>query len=108
MRSQLGTMNTQPVEIKILDRLVRVNCPPGQEQALKDAANEFDQRLHRLAERTKVTNTEQLIAIAALNVCHELNDAKQALETVEDQVKQRTALMTAQLDKAVAVQGSQK
>jgi cell division protein ZapA len=101
-------MSTQPVEIKILDRLVRVNCPPGQEQALKDAASEFDQRLHRLAERTKVTNTEQLIAIAALNVCHELNDAKQSLETLQDQVTQRTALMTSQLDNAMAAQGSQE
>ncbi|SIO03594.1 cell division protein ZapA [Salinivibrio sp. ES.052] len=101
-------MNTQPVEIKILDRLVRVNCPPGQEQALKDAASEFDQRLHRLAERTKVTNTEQLIAIAALNVCHELNDAKEALEAVENQVEQRSTLMMSQLDNAIAVQSAQK
>ncbi|ODP98759.1 MULTISPECIES: cell division protein ZapA [Salinivibrio] len=101
-------MSTQPVEIKILDRFVRVNCPPGQEQALKEAASEFDQRLQQLAERTKVTNTEQLIAIAALNVCHELNEAKQSLVDVQDQVKQRSALMASKLDTAMATQGPRK
>ncbi|PCE68952.1 MULTISPECIES: cell division protein ZapA [Salinivibrio] len=101
-------MSTQPVEIKILDRFVRVNCPPGQEQALKEAASEFDQRLQQLAERTKVTNTEQLIAIAALNVCHELNEAKQSLVDVQDQVKQRSALMVSKLDTAMATQGPRK
>lgn len=101
-------MSTQPVEIKILDRFVRVNCPPGQEQALKEAASEFDQRLQQLAERTKVTNTEQLIAIAALNVCHELNEAKQSLVDVQDQVKQRSTLMASKLDTAMATQGRRK
>lgn len=65
-------MSAQPVDIQIFGRSLRVNCPPEQRNALNQAAEDLNSRLKDLKDRTRVNNTEQLIFIAALNVCHEL------------------------------------
>ena len=69
-------MSTKAVEIRILDRTMRVNCPAGEEKALINAARDFDKRLHELSQRTKVSNIEQLLTIAALNLSHEYHAEK--------------------------------
>lgn len=99
-------MSTQAVEIKILGRIMRVNCPVGQEEALQEAANDFDQRLQVLAERTKVTNTEQLLTIAALNICHELHAARKESAQHQAQMEQRIALLQSTIEDALIKHGS--
>jgi cell division protein ZapA (FtsZ GTPase activity inhibitor) len=68
---QEGGMSAQPVDIQIFGRSLRVNCPPEQQDALNMAADDLNQRLQDLKVRTRVSNTEQLVFIAALNVCHD-------------------------------------
>lgn len=51
-------MTSQAVQVQILGRAIKVNCPAGQEAALKEAAQDLDNRVNELSERTKVTNTE--------------------------------------------------
>lgn len=65
-------MSAQPVDIQIFGRSLRVNCPPEQRDALNQAAEDLNRRLKDLKDRTRVNNTEQLVFIVALNVCHEL------------------------------------
>ena len=43
---------------------------------LNQAADDLNQRLQDLKERTRVTNTEQLVFIAALNISYELTQEK--------------------------------
>ncbi|KLN97600.1 cell division protein ZapA [Moellerella wisconsensis] len=69
-------MSAQPVDLQIFGRSMRVNCPPEQQEALLLAADELEQRLQDLKNRSGVTNTEQLVFIVALNVCHELAQEK--------------------------------
>lgn len=69
-------MTSQAVQVQILGRAIKVNCPAGQEAALKEAAQDLDNRVNELSERTKVTNTEQLLTITSLNICYELHAAK--------------------------------
>ena len=69
-------MSSQAVQVQILGRAIKVNCPSGQEAALKEAAKDLDNRVNELSERTKVTNTEQLLTITSLNICYELHMAK--------------------------------
>ncbi|SES89650.1 cell division protein ZapA [Thorsellia anophelis DSM 18579] len=65
-------MTTQRVDISVFGRSFRVNCPTEQKEALELAALDLDTRLTELKNRTGVSNVEQLVFIAALNVCHEL------------------------------------
>ncbi len=69
-------MSAQPVDIQIFGRSLRVNCPPEQRDALNQAAEDLNQRLQDLKVRTRVTNTEQLVFIAALNISYELTPGK--------------------------------
>lgn len=69
-------MSNQAVEIEILGKKTKVNCPLGQQQALIQAAKDLNYRLTEMAGRTNVNNSETLLTIAALNVCYELQELK--------------------------------
>ncbi|WP_086983030.1 cell division protein ZapA [Vibrio aphrogenes] len=88
------------MEVEILGKLTRVNCPPGQEDALHAAANELNRRLNQMTERTKVHNIEQLLIIAALNACYEVQDLESKLGD-NQKVTQRLEMLSQRLDKAL-------
>ncbi len=71
-------MSFKPIGIKVFGRSLKVNCPQEQLEALHQAAEELDNRLHELKNRTGVNNAEQLVFIVALNICHELEQERQA------------------------------
>lgn len=87
-------MNEKPIDIQILGRTLRINCPNHQKDALNKAVEDLTQRLQDLKIRTKVTNSEQLIFITALNICHEL--AQEKLKTIEYSTQVKNYLMTIQ------------
>ncbi len=70
-------MSNQAVDVEILGKITRVNCPAGQEDSLVNAAKDLDRRLKEMADRTKVTNEVKLLTIAALNICYELQTYQQ-------------------------------
>ncbi|HBV77287.1 MULTISPECIES: cell division protein ZapA [Vibrio] len=88
------------MEVEILGKLTRVNCPPGQEEALHAAASELNQRLKQMTERTKVHNIEQLLTIAALNACYEVKALQKEMSDNEH-LTQRIAHLNEALDKAL-------
>ena len=94
-------MSTQAVEIEVLGRKLKVNCPAGQEDALREAAADFDQRLKDMSERTKVTNTEQLLMFAGLNVCNEMHSERKEHKGNASNFSNRINLLTETLDKAL-------
>nr|WP_086940280.1 cell division protein ZapA [Thaumasiovibrio occultus] len=94
-------MSMQAIDIKIMGKSLKVNCPSGQEQALVAAANEFDSRLQALAERSKITNTEQLLMFAALNICHELQDEKKARQGTDWELTNRLGQMEDKLNRSL-------
>ncbi|MGL5407556.1 MAG: cell division protein ZapA, partial [Shewanella sp.] len=65
-------MSTEAVEIVILGRTYKVSCPLGQQDALRQAAEQLTDKLADLRQRAKLTSNEQLAVMAALNFCHEL------------------------------------
>ncbi len=95
-------MSNQAVEVEILGKLTRVNCPPGQEAALKNAALELDRRLKSMSEKTQVLNTEKLLTIAALNACYELQESQKVSSTELDSIENKMAQWTQQLDAALS------
>ncbi|MGB2078917.1 MAG: cell division protein ZapA [Vibrio sp.] len=94
------------MEVAILGKVVRVNCPEGQEDALNSAADDLNQRLNQMTERTKVQNkvhnVEQLLAIAALNACYELQTLNQAKDAqavaLEKKVQQLSQVLESALE----------
>ena len=98
-------MSAQPVDIHIFGRSLRVNCPPEQKEALLSAAEDLDQRLQDLKHRTRVTNTEQLVFIAALNICHELAQEKNKTRDYASNMEQRIRVLQQTIEQALVEQG---
>jgi cell division protein ZapA len=94
-------MSNQAVEVEILGKLTRVACPPGQEQALINAAKELDRRLKSMSEKTQVLNAEKLLTIAALNACYELLESQKVSTTELDSIENKMAQWSQQLDAAL-------
>ncbi len=97
-------MSAQPVDIQIFGRSLRVNCPSEQQDALNLAAEDLNQRLHALKIRTKVTNTEQLVFIAALNICHELAQEKSKTREYAANMEQRIRMLQKTIEQALLEQ----
>ncbi|MCA6223122.1 MULTISPECIES: cell division protein ZapA [Photorhabdus] len=98
-------MSAQPVDIQIFGRSLRVNCPSEQKEALLAAAVELEQRLEDLKERTRVTNTEQLIFIVALNICHELAQEKVKTRDYAYNMEQKIKMLQQTIEHALVEQG---
>lgn len=98
-------MSAQPVDIQIFGRSLRVNCPPEQQDALNMAAVNLNERLQDLKVRTRVTNTEQLVFIAALNVCHELAQERLKTRDYASNMEQRIRMLQQTIEQALLEQG---
>jgi len=98
-------MSAQPVDIQIFGRALRVNCPPEQQDALNMAADDLNQRLQDLKVRTRVSNTEQLVFIAALNVCHELAQERLKTRDYASNMEQRIRMLQQTIEQALLEQG---
>ncbi|MCK6264744.1 cell division protein ZapA [Vibrio sp. ZSDE26] len=94
-------MSNQAVDVKILGKLTRVNCPSGEEESLQNAAKDLDNRLSELAERTKVTNEVQLLTFAALNICYELHNKNREDDSQQTKLTEKIELLSASLDDAL-------
>lgn len=97
-------MSAQPVDVQIFGRSLRVNCPPEQQAALNQAAEDLNQRLQDLKERTRVSNTEQLVFIAALNVCHELAQERLKNQDNEVNMEERIQMLVRTVERALIEQ----
>ncbi|MEX7631557.1 cell division protein ZapA [Serratia marcescens] len=98
-------MSAQPVDIQIFGRSLRVNCPPEQQDALNMAADDLNQRLQDLKVRTRVSNTEQLVFIAAFNVCHELAQERLKTRDYASNMEQRIRMLQQTIEQALLEQG---
>lgn len=94
-------MTTQPVDIFVFGRTFRVNCPAEQKEALELAAMDLDNRLTELKNRTRVTNVEQLVFIAALNVCHELAQERNKTAEFAHNMEERIRLLQHTIEQAL-------
>ncbi|SFT83336.1 cell division protein ZapA [Kosakonia arachidis] len=105
VKQQEGGMSAQPVDIQIFGRSLRVNCPPEQRDALNQAAEDLNQRLQDLKVRTRVTNTEQLVFIAALNISYELAQEKTKTREYAANMEQRIRMLQQTIEQALLDQG---
>ncbi|UDG80823.1 Cell division protein ZapA [Candidatus Hartigia pinicola] len=94
-------MSTQLVDIQILGRSIKVNCPIDQKEALLVSAQEIEQRLQNLKNKSGVTNTEQLIFIVSLNVCHELTQEKTKTRNYAYNIEEKIKILHQTLESSI-------
>ncbi len=92
------------IEVNLLGRSYHVACEDGEREALMQAVAYLDGKMTEIRNSGKVTGSERIAVMAALNIAHELLSTKLGNGFDIGQVKRRIASIEAKLDGALAQQ----
>jgi cell division protein ZapA len=95
---------TKTLEIKILDRELRIACLEEERGELLDAVAYLDKRMREIRDAGKIASVERIALMAALNITHELLTTKVGRGVDLSDFKRRMNSMQAAIDQALAEQ----
>ena len=93
---------TKTLEIKILDKELRIACPEDERGELLDAVAYLDKRMREIRDAGKIASVERIALMAALNITHELLTTKVGRGVDLGNFKRRMDSMQAAIDEALA------
>jgi len=97
-----STKNT--LDIKILDRELRVACPAEEREELLGAVAYLDKKMSAIRDDGKIATFERITLMAALNITHELLTTKVGHNFNVAEFKRRIEAMQAAVDASLAEQ----
>jgi len=98
------TKTTKTIEIKLLDRELRVACPEEERTELLEAVAFLDRRMREIRDAGKIVSVERIALMAALNIAHELLGTKVGRGIDLGDFRRRITSMEAAIDEALADQ----
>lgn len=96
------------VEISILGQQYKIACPGGEEQTLKNTVQQFNNKLKSIKNSSPALRSEQLIVMAALNFCHELDAEKARNKEYDEQLNQRIQNLQTAIETALQTDSKHK
>jgi cell division protein ZapA len=97
-----GTVKT--LDIKILDRELRVACPEEERGELLDSVAYLDRKMREIRDAGKIASVERIAIMAALNIAHEFLTTKVGGAFDIAEIKRRMASMETVLERALSEQ----
>jgi cell division protein ZapA len=91
-----------PVTVNILDREFLIGCTPEERPGLLAAASYLDGKMREVRGATRMQSVDRIAVLAALNMAHELLQAKNNSESQSNVVAQQLQALRAKLDAALA------
>ncbi len=88
----------QTLDVKILDRDLRVACPEDERAELLDAVAYLDKKMREIRDTGKVASVERIAIMAALNIAHELLTTRLGTGFDMAEFKRRMDSMQATID----------
>lgn len=95
---------TKTLDIKILDRELRVACPEEERGELLDAVAYLDRKMREIRDAGKLASAERIAIMAALNIAHELLTTKVGRGVDLGAIRRRMSAMETAIDEALAEQ----
>jgi cell division protein ZapA len=92
------------IEISILGRSYKIACEEDERDALLQAVAYLDGKMGEIKKGGKVSGTDRIAVMAALNIAHELLSLKVGNGFDIGQAKRRISVIEAKLDAAIAQQ----
>ncbi len=92
------------LDIKLLDRELRVACPENERGELLDAVAFLDKKMREIRDAGKIASVERIALMAALNITHELLKTKVGRGFDLAEFARRMDTMQAAIDTAIAEQ----
>ena len=83
MSKEASNNDTSTIKVKILGKDFQVACPADEQDELREAANQLDERMRVIQDSGKVIGLERIAVMAALNITHEFLLAKDRAEGKE-------------------------
>ena len=96
--------SARTLDITILGRTYRVACEEGERDALLRTATYLDAKMGEIRKAGKISGTERIAVMAALNIAHELLTTKLGGGFDIGEAKRRIAAVEAKLDSVLAKQ----
>ncbi len=75
---------TSTLEVFILDKSYRINCPENEQESLRSSAQYLDRKMREIRGSGKVIGLERIAVITALNITHELLSISQRMDSESD------------------------
>lgn len=91
--------NNVPVTVKIFDKEYRIACPTEEKQGLLTSAEFLNKRLKEIRQSGKVVAEDTALALAALNITHELLTQKWQQERTNSRISHLRDKTGSALDK---------
>jgi cell division protein ZapA len=91
-----------PVTVNILDREFLIGCTPEERPGLLAAASYLDGKMREVRGASRMQSVDRIAVLAALNMAHELLQAKNQSESQSNVVAQQLQALRAKLDAALA------
>ena len=96
--------SAKTIEISILGRNYKIACEEGERAALLEAVAYLDGKMGEIKNAGKVSGTDRIAVMAALNIAHEFLSTKLGSGFDIGQAKRRILVIEAKLDEALAKQ----
>ena len=96
--------SAKTIEISILGRNYRIACEENERAGLMEAVSYLDGKMAAIKKTGKVTGTDRIAVMAALNIAHEFLSVKVGNGFDIGQAKRRISLIEAKLDEVLAQQ----
>jgi cell division protein ZapA len=96
--------SAKTIEISILGRNYKIACEEGERDALLEAVAYLDAKMGEIKKAGKVSGTDRIAVMAALNIAHEFLSTKLGSGFDIGQAKRRILVIEAKLDEALAKQ----
>ena len=96
--------SAKTIEISILGRNYKIACEEGEREALMEAVAYLDGKMGEIKQAGKVSGTDRIAVMAALNIAHEFLSTKLGSGFDIGQAKRRILVIEAKLDEALAKQ----
>lgn len=90
--------SSQPVNIKLLDREYTVGCGPDEHDSLLSAAKLLDSKMREIRGGNRMAALDRVAVLAALNLAHELQLLRKAMEGSDRELDQAVGKLHHKLD----------
>ncbi len=88
---------SEPVRVHILDREFMVAAPPEEREGLLESARQLDTRMREIRDAGNIVGIDRIAIIAALNITHEMLQAKGEAAGAEA-ISDRLAALNTRID----------
>lgn len=80
----MSAQESSMIDVHVFGQVLRLNCPVEQQESLRRAAKDLDERLTTMQSKTNILQLERILSIVALNLMFELNNEKETNKQLQD------------------------